>query len=54
MAMAKLCSQVKYARKLNKHLGYKLFHAFIVDHGVRPNSAKEAIRVGQELVSWGI
>lgn len=54
MALAKLCAKAKYDRKIDNQIHYKWFHAFIVDHGVRPYSFIEAIRVQQQLLSWGM
>lgn len=54
MAMASLCAYLRHDRKLQENFTYRYFHAFIVDHGVRHNSHKEAIRVGRQLASWGI
>jgi hypothetical protein len=53
MAMAKLCSELRRNRGMQKGLIFRRFHAFIVDHGVRPNSHKEALWVGRQLRSWG-
>lgn len=54
MAMAKLCADLKNERELPKDFRHQKFHAFIVDHGVRPNSLEEAIWVKRQLISWGI
>lgn len=53
MAMASLCASLKKKYGLEDNIRRFKFHAFIVDHGVRPNSLKEAKWVQRELFSWG-
>lgn len=54
MAMARLCANLNRARDIDEYAKHFRFRAFIVDHGVRPNSFDEATSVKKQLLSWGM
>lgn len=54
MAMASLCATLNRARDLEHNVTRIKFQAFIVNHGVRPDSLAEATWVKQQLNSWGM
>ena len=54
MAMARLCANLTNDGYIEENIRRVKFIAFIVDHGARPNSQKEATWVKHQLISWGI
>lgn len=54
MAMTRLCANLTEGRNPEQNVRRFKFHAFIVDHGVRPKSHKEAMWVQRQIMSWGI